>query len=393
MAWSAAPALGGRFAAARGVAAAMYPTRRRPGATYRGFAKALARRSAALLAAVAGHLRRTLEREARAAGQWLTHDGRAVLGVDATRLDCPRTAANEAAIGAAGRRGSGPQLLLTMLFHVASNVPWAFARGDARAGERAHPLGLLDALPARALLLADAGFVGYDFFAAVLASDRQFLVRVGANVRLLRDLDGGRAERRGADLVWLWPAGARRQDRPPLALRLVTLVDGRNRRAHLLTSALDAGELTDGRAGELYALRWSVEVKFRALKQTLGRRKLLAAAPATARAEADWSAVGLWMLELMCWRRSRARARGVAAALRAVRGAMAAAGPARRRGRRLADLLADAVPDAYRRPGPKEARAWPHKKRDRPPGEPRARTASPEEVAHAARLAAAERAA
>lgn len=379
MAYSSGPTLLDRFAETRRIAVAMHPTRRRPGGSYRGFAKALAARGAKLSAKVAEHLRHTLERDAKAAGQWLTH-GFAVFGVDSSKLDCTMTRANEDAIGVSGRKKSWPQLLLTCLFHVGTNVPWAFKRGDAKASERSHLRELLVTLPAGALILADAGFVGYEFFASILESRRHFLVRVGANVRLLRGLCGVHAEQRG-DVVWLWPDKARKNERPPLALRLVTVIDPRrNRRMHLLTSVSDATELSDARVIELYALRWSVELKFRALKQTMGRRKLLSDSPASARAECDGSALGHWMLEMMSWRASRNRHRSVALALRAVRRAMTG-------GNGLAATLAISLRDDYKRTSAKKARHWPRKKRDKPPGEPVARIATNDEVAHAAQLA------
>jgi hypothetical protein len=384
MAYSNGATLLDRFHEARRVTVAMHPTRRRPGKSYRGFAKALVARSAALLGAVADHLRRRLERDARAASQWLTH-GFAVFGVDSTKLDCPMTRANEEAIGVASRRKSWPQVVLTTLFHVGTNVPWAFLRGDARGSERAHLLGLLATLPAGALILADAGFVGYEFFASILAAERHVLVRVGANVRLLSGGGVHTERRRRGDLLWLWPDAAQKANRPPLTLRLVTAVDPRrNRRVHLLTSVLDTGALDDEQVIGLYAMRWAVELKFRSLKQVMGRRKLLSDAPATARVECDWSAVGHWMLEMMSWQRSGRRRRSVASALRAVRRSMA--GVARRR---LAALLGAAVADdGYERVGPKHARHWPHQKRARAPGEPKARTATPEEVTRAATLTA-----
>ena len=43
-------------------------------------------------------------------GRW------AVFGVDGSRVECPRTKANEAAFGSAGRRKTGPQQFLTTLF-------------------------------------------------------------------------------------------------------------------------------------------------------------------------------------------------------------------------------------------------------------------------------------
>jgi hypothetical protein len=242
---------------------------------------------------------------------------------------------------------------------------------------------MLDALPAGALLLADAGFTGYDLLAAVLAGGRSFVIRVGGNVRLLTRL--GYAVREYDGVVYLWPAGKRKAGVPPLVLRLVTVTDGRGRRVHLLSSVLDAGELGDAAVAALYRRRWGVELLFRALKQTLGRRKLLSDGPAHARVELDWSVVGLWVLALVHARAAGAAApRSTASALRAVRAAMAGrggggGGGGGRRGP-LRRALAAAVLDGYARRGSKKARHWPHKKRDRPPGDPLARTATAEEV-------------
>lgn len=366
----------------------MHPTRRRPGCCYGGFAKALGRRSAGLLQAVVVRLRGLLEREAVGAGQWLTH-GFAVFGVDSTKLDCPMTRANEQAIGVAGKRHSWPQIVLTMIFHVGTNVPWAFERGDARSSERAHLLDLLATLPPRrALLLADAGFVGYGFFESILASNRHFLVRIGANVKLIEKLCVMQTQWHGGDVVFLWPDRARRKKQPPLVLRRVVVIDPRrNRRMHLLTSVLDPARLSDEQVIDLYGRRWSIELKYRSLKQVMGRRKLLSDSPAMARVECDWSSVGLWMLEMMSWRASGARKRSVAAALRATRASMTG------RSGRLREKLRASVGDACRRTRPKNARHWPHKKRDRPPGPSIARTATAEQMTHAARLTAREPAA
>jgi hypothetical protein len=390
MAYSSGPTLLDRFAEARGCAVAMHRTRRRPGRSYRGFAKALTTRGAPLLARIAGHLRRTLQRDALAAGQWLTC-GFAVFGVDSSKLDCTMTRANEDAIGVAGRKKSWPQLVVTQLFHVGANVPWAFKCGDARSSERTHLLELLATLPQKALILADAGFVGYEFFKQILAGDRQFLVRIGANVKLLRNLCGDAglyADSRGG-VVYLWPGKAQKKDLPPLILRLVTVVDGRNRRMHLLTGVMDEKVLSDAQVAGLYAMRWSVELKFRALKQTMGRRKLLSDSPVSARAECDWSAMGHWMLELMSWRESRSRKRSVAMALRSVRRAMSSNNRLKYNTLKYNTLkasLAASVSDNYKRTSTKKSRHWPHKKRDKPPGEPMARIATTNQMAHAARL-------
>jgi hypothetical protein len=278
---------------------------------------------------------------------------------------------------------------------------WDFRRGDAKASERSHLLEMLCTLPEACLLVADAGFVGYDFFCAILDSGRHVLVRVGANVKLLTRL-GWAFERHGGDgIVYLWPKAKREAGEPPLVLRLVTLLDGRNRRAHLLTDVLSAREMSDAEAGGVYRQRWGVELIYRSLKQTMGKRRLRSRSPANAEAELEWAVVGFWMLGLLALdetlKAGHEPARvSVAAALRAVRVAAAdgrgggcgrgcggGGGGGRARRETLSSMLASAVKDDYVRLKPKSARAWPHKKTDRPPGDPKARKATAEEIAAA----------
>ncbi|MEJ7638239.1 MAG: hypothetical protein WKF75_09765 [Singulisphaera sp.] len=45
---------------------------------------------------------------------------------------------------------------------------------------------MIAALPTRAMVTADAGFVRYEYWKALLDSGQHLLIRVGANVRLLR---------------------------------------------------------------------------------------------------------------------------------------------------------------------------------------------------------------
>jgi hypothetical protein len=382
--WSAEPTLGGRFDSARQLLVGMFPSRRRAGATYPGFIAALARASASLLAVIVPHLRKCVRRVAGPSWEVL---GWAAFAVDGSKLDVPMTRANEDAFGVAGRKRAGPQMLLTVLFHVGSGLAWAWRRGVAKASERSHLLEMLDTLPINALLLADAGFTGYDLLRAVAGGGgggRSFLIRVGSNVRLLTKL--GYRVREFDGLVWLWPAGARGEGREPMALRLVTVNGGRKGTLYLLTNVLDAGRLSDADAGRLYAMRWGVELLYRSLKQTMGRGKMLSDSPAHAGVELDWSVIGLWVLGLAN-ANANAEASGdprrlsPAQTLRRVRAAMAG------RGGNLWAALADARRDRYQRRGPKTARHWPHKKRERPPGVPKARTATEEEVLLAQRLA------
>lgn len=379
MAWQAGPALVDRFEAARACVVEMFPSRRRPGKTYAGFIAALVAAGEPLLATVSAALRGSVRRAAEARGCWLTA-GWAVFGGDGSKIDCPMTRANEAGLGLGSKENSWPQMLLTMLFHVGTGLPWGFARGGGRECERSHLLSMLKLLPARAMLTADAGFPGYELFRAIVAGAQcEFLIRAGGNVKLLTKLGWDVRERDG--LVYLWPAGKQRAGEPPLVLRLITLLDGRNRRACLLTSVMEDGRLSDQDAGAIYARRWCVELLFRSLKQTMARRKMLSDGPAHAAVELDWSVVGLWLLGLAAAEAAGTTDRlSVATALRAVRSAAAG------RGGGLRHALARAVLDSYSRTKPKKARHWAKRAKRKPPRPPEARTATAAEVALAQQL-------
>ena len=137
----------------------MYPTRRRPGKHLEGFLKTLQRHSATLRDIVVASLRVSLQQLANRQWRWR---GWVVLGVDGSRINCPRTNENKKALGCAGREKTGPQLLLTTVYHIATGVVWSWRRGGSEDSERAQLRDMLCELPGNTLLVADAGFVGYD---------------------------------------------------------------------------------------------------------------------------------------------------------------------------------------------------------------------------------------
>ena len=393
MTWSSAGTLNDRFDAGRRCLLRWYPGRRRPGAAYAGFIAALRRRSGRLLKWIGQHYRGHVRRLAEQRACWRVC-GHLAFGVDSTKHDAPMTAANERALGTSGKRTSWPQLLLTTVFHLGSGLPWSFLRGRARSSERRHLLALLNTLPAAALLLADAGFVGYDFWRKIIGSGRSFLIRVGSNVRLIEGVVGGgggvHLQCKGDGIVWVWPDKQQKRRLPPLVLRLITLTDSRNRTMYLLTNVLERTSLDDAAATTLYGLRWGVEVMYRSLKQTMSRRKLLSDSPRNARLELSWAMIGLWTLALIKTERCAALppSQGVAAVLRVLRQAMAAAGAAGVTQPNMMGMLSSLRADTYQRAGSKKARHWPHKKKDKPPGKPNARNASEAELALAQELKA-----
>jgi hypothetical protein len=374
MSWDPGPTLGQRFESARTLLDQALPRRRRVGRTYQGFVKALSRRGSAIRHAL---VRRLRERTRLAAGSdWRI--GRWVpIGVDGSRFDAPRTVANEA-LGIAGRDKSGPQIMGVLLVHLGVMLPWAFARAGARAAERTLLRSLLGVLPADTLLVADAGFTGFELLNELRHRGAHFLVRVGRGITLLAEL--GYARREGRSTVYLWPDEFR--SRPPLTLRLIRVGE-----VYLVTDVTNPCELSKKTAAELYRRRWGLEVAFRTLKQTLEHRKVRSGTPRHALAELDWAVLGLWALgllgvEALRSARERPRRLSFALALRAVRHA-ARTNPAPRT---LRGRLRRAVADEYRRKGKKRAYRWPHKKNPPPPGAPVLTKATPRQIREAAAL-------
>jgi len=304
--------------------------------------------------------------------------GYPAFGVDGTRVDAPRTRENEQAFGSAtcrtrrrGRRrraarkkAAAPRLWLTTLWHLGSGLPWSWTRGASDSSERDHLLEMLPCLPERSLLLADAGFTGYDFWQALLAAGHDFLIRVGANVTLLKELG---YYRECAGRVYLWPDKQARQGRPPLVLRLVVAHDGKHP-VYLVTSVWAKTALSDRQLVELYQARWGVEVFFRSFKQTFGRRKLRSGSPDNVRLELDWSLAALWAACLYAKVQQHQAGEdlvrtSVAGVLRILRRAIRDPELA------LVPLLALALVDCYHRKH-KASRDYPRKKTDAPATSP-----------------------
>lgn len=371
MSWDAAPTLAQRFESALAVLDAALPRRRRAPRTYQGFIKALAVRGWTLPATLASHLRTLTE---RASGKSWRVGEFVPIGVDGSKFDAPRTIGNEP-LGFAGKDKCGPQMALLLLVHLGSMLPWGWRIGGAREAERTLLRAMQRVLPAGTLLVADAGFTGFDLIHGLLSRGVHVLIRVGRGAHLLTEL--GYAQREGRSTVYLWPD--QKRGRPPLVLRLI-----RVGQVWLVTSVTDPKRLSARAAAELYRRRWGLEVAFRSLKQTLQRRKVRSGTADHARAELDWAALGLWMLALIGANAvGDPRRLSLGAALSAVRAARHTPGS----DRKLRARLRRAVRDRYRRTGPKKAWRWPHKKHPPAPGAPRLTRASAAQVtqAHALR--------
>ncbi len=310
---SEASTLHERFVQARKIIRKVFRWQPSPGRSYQGFLKMLAKGQPELLGVVVPHLREQMQVELPA--QWETA-GYVVFAADGSRVALARSESLEAAFAprrgrtraahrkpaaparqplkhqaaaARHKKATSPQLWLTLLWHVGSGLPWAWRTGPSGASERAHLVALVPELPAQALLVADAGFVGYDLWQTLLTAGHHFVIRVGANVRLLRQLGWTREH---AQVVYVWPDQAAQKQQPPVVLRLVVVQDGKQ--ALYVVTDLPKTCLSDRQVATIYAARWGVEVFFRTFKQTFGCRKLRSRSAPNAQLELEWALIGLW---------------------------------------------------------------------------------------------------
>jgi hypothetical protein len=323
------------------------------------------------------------QQHCQVAGEFRHRFGWEAFAADGSRVEMPRTAANEQAFGCAAKKKTGPQLLLTTLYHMGTGLPWDWHISRGIDSERAGLRLMLAGLPGNALIVEDAGFTGYELLKNIIAAGRHFLVRVGSNITLLEDLNLG--SKIDGNVVWLWPSGKQRTE-PPLKLRLIVLEAANSSKTpvYLLTDVFDRERLSDETAGVLYRMRWGVEVFYRSFKRTLDQHKLRSRSPHNAIDELHWAMTAYLLLGLMSVDGMIAAGTdplelSVASALRMVRMAMENHSRWRYKGD-LRKLLTMATKDKYRRTHSKTARDWPHKKTDSPCGIPKIRTATTKEI-------------
>jgi hypothetical protein len=370
MTWCDGDSQAERFAVARAFYVAGPDKRRRPGRTAQGYQKALARLPLAVLRCVATGVRRRLM-----ALMDLTGAGFVVLGCDGTRIECPRTAELEARLGRAGKAHSAPTIWVTALVHLRSGLLWAWRIGKGTASERDHLRQLLTTLAplaAPVLLVADAGYNGYDLATAMIDRGVSFLIRTSSKVSLYTASGGGqRVRARVRDrVVYYWPRRAQPQGRPPVRVRLLR-VRGKTKGPDvwLLTDVLDRRRLPKAVAARSYRWRWENEGLFRTYKRTLSKVKLASRTVRLVHREAESSLLATQLLLALGARRTkgdRSRPRQVLLAIRADlrRPAGGRTGP--NDGRRLTS----ARRERRERPSAKVKRRWPRRVDHTPPKPP-----------------------
>jgi len=378
-----------------------------PLGTYQGFMNALVSWTDRMMPVL---WRLLHQRMREIGGAFWQIDGWVPVGFDGSRSSAPRTTSNEKMFCAANygrgktaryrkkqtkgmRRRKNeknkpqpqePQVWTTLLWHMGLRLPWMWRLGPSNSGERAHVLEMLDVgdFPKNTLFCGDAGFIGYPFWARLVASGRHFLIRVGANVRLLTESTRCTITREGR--VLCWPKVARRSGQAPLQLRLFRVNVGKTS-VWMLTNVLERSRLTRSQAIRLYKIRWGIEVEFRGLKQTLDRARLRCRNGRRLLAELNWSIMAMAVAELFALKEqlTPARAkpnpksstadpprRSLAQTMRAIRSCLTNLRDTPPSGLDLPTRLRLAVTDSYIRRSTKHARYRPRNPDKKPLGDP-----------------------
>lgn len=343
-------------------------------------------------------------------GRFYRTHGRVLIAFDGSRVTVPRTIVNEKAFCAPnyghgkeakyGKKKSkglrrkrnkehkteppAPQAWVTMMWHMNLRLPWTWRLGPSNSSERGHVQEILEGerFPKGTLFCGDAGFVGYPLWSSIIAMGGDFLIRVGANVDLLKEQVDYNELKDG--IVLCWPKDAIRAKLPPLRLRLVQIQIGKTK-MWMLTNVLDRKKLTKKQIVKYYKMRWGIEVELRGLKQTLDKSKLRCRNDGRLLAELDWSIRGMAMAELLALReqlssklkRPHADApknRSLAKTMRALRKCIRNLGSTKSSCTNVYDDLANAVIERYKNRSDKRARYRRRNPDIKPLGDPNVRS-------------------
>jgi hypothetical protein len=377
MTWCCGDSQDERFATARAVYVARRSKVRRPGESLQGFLKALAQLPMLVLRALARALRQRLG-EIFLDG--LRINGFVPMACDGSRLECPRSEELQARMGQASRAHSPPLMYLTTLVLLPLGLVWSWRWGKGDASELHHLRQLLPTLPKNALIIADAYYLGYELYTAIMQAGASFLMRMSSRAYLYT-LDHVSLQCFREGLVYFWPQKAQKANKPPLLVRLLR-VRGQKEDVWLLTNVLDTEKLSHKRAAQLYRWRWRNEGLFRHYKRMLKKVKLYSRTVALVHREAEGAMLALQLLLALTAQNWRAGKDTVLVAdsprhvLLRIRGDMTALlrtlGP--RQFTKYQQLLAVVRCQIRQRLTPKTRQVWPRNgDKHKPPGFPKIR--------------------
>ncbi|MCD4726444.1 MAG: transposase, partial [Pirellulales bacterium] len=361
-----------KFEAARAFYVTCCPKRRRPGHGFAGLEKATAKLPMPVLRSLAAAIRQRAETVF--SGRWKV-GGFIPFGCDGTRQACPRTEELERRMGTSGKEGSPPMIWNTSIVHLTLGFPfcWRLGKGG-KASERTHLIQMLPGLPALAMIVTDAGYVGYDVVATILSSKLFFLIRMSSNATFYTEDNAPLTEFREG-IVYYWPKGQQARGKPAIRGRLLRIHSRRHKAdVWLFTNVLDSKQLSLETAGVFYRWRWENEGFFRTYKRTLKKVTLMSRTVRLVHREAEVSMIATQLLlcqgalampipkkdglPVMC------SPRGVLLEVRReIAGQSKSSQP-------FTERIARAQRERRLRTTPKQKREWPHRKAHTPPHPP-----------------------
>jgi hypothetical protein len=283
-----------KFEAAKCFYVACCPKRKRPGESFSGFEKAVSKLPMAVLRTLAAAMR---ARVAAVFGDRWKVGEFIPFGCDGTRQACPRTEELEQRLGTFGKEGSSPMIWNTSIVHLTLGFPfcWRFGKGG-KASERSHLISMLQLLPAAALIVADAGYVGYEVARTMIAANVWFLIRMSSTATFYTEahelLDTFRE-----GIVYYWPKDHQREGKPPIRGRLMRVHSRRHKvDVWLFTNVEDPTKLSLETAGTCYRWRWENEGFFRTYKRTLKKVTLMSRTLRMVHREAEASMIATQLL-------------------------------------------------------------------------------------------------
>jgi hypothetical protein len=283
-----------KFEAAKGFYVVCCPKRKRPGVSFTGFEKAVAKLPMPVLRALAAAIRGRVE--AIFGDRWKV--GNFIpLGCDGTRQACPRTEELEQRLGTFGKEGSSPMIWNTSIVHLTLGFPfcWRLGKGG-KASERSHLISMLRWLPAAALIVADAGYVGYDVTRTMMAANVFFLIRMSSMATFYSEANEPLDKFREG-IVHYWPKTQQAEGKPSIRGRLMRIHSCRHKAdVWLFTNVEDPSELSLETAGTCYRWRWENEGFFRTYKRTLKKATLMSRTVRMVHREAETSMIATQLL-------------------------------------------------------------------------------------------------
>jgi hypothetical protein len=426
LSWCQGDSLPERFETARACYVTLHPKRRQPGKTFSGFALALQRVPMPVLRTLLTAVRLLLPACLGAA--WRTGNF-VLLGCDGSRLECPRTAPLERAMGFSAKpkkakkgppRGakkglekakkgpekgengatnatvppaaeppapeatnakadkemSQPSAWLTAVVHLATGVPYAWVVGKGDASEQRHLQRLAWLLPACALVITDAGYHGWALLLELQDANADFLIRLSSNTTLYTKEYRSLEKFEQGQLAYYWPVWAQKAEEKPILVRVIRVRGCGKQEVWLLTSVLDESRLSVQDAQRYYRMRWGCEGFFRTYKRTLGQVKVQFDTPRLVFREVEVALLGAQLL-LCQGAQAVPAAQGETAPAYSPRKVLQAF---RREVTRLAEprlrqafavALNAAQAERRQRSSGKEKRAWPRRKPHVPPKPPK----------------------